>query len=70
MSLQIQVCKRAGEEVWLDLSQRSAQMEVLEALQDNGWIILRNAANLNSIEEARRNKVNYFLSNNIIPLLD
>jgi len=60
MSLNIQVHKSDGEKVWLDLSQRSAQMEVLMFLQNDGWVILKMAASIKSIEEARKNKVNSF----------
>lgn len=56
MSLLVEVIQKSGS-VLLDLSKPSAKTTVLVALQRDGWVILKAAANTESIEEARDNKV-------------
>ena len=56
MSLPVEVIRKSGK-VLLDLSEPAAKTAVLVALQHDGWVILKAAANTKSIEEARDNKV-------------
>lgn len=56
MSVFVDVIQKSGR-VLLDLSEPSAKTTVLVALQRDGWVILKAAANTESIEEARPNKV-------------
>ena len=55
-SLPIEVFKK-GSLVSLDLSQEDARRQVLQALENNGYVVLKRATTLDSSEQARRNKV-------------
>lgn len=45
--------------VSLDLSHEDARKELLDALKEGGYVVLKNATSLDSVEQARRNKVIY-----------
>ena len=46
-SLQIRVLKSSGATVLLDLFQKEAVQEVLDALSDGGYVVLKCATDLN-----------------------
>ncbi|QSS60435.1 hypothetical protein I7I51_05234 [Histoplasma capsulatum] len=56
MPLKISVHTKAGV-ILLDLSERSDQIRVLECLQRDGWVVLKNGASTESDEKALQNEV-------------
>ncbi|OJD15224.1 hypothetical protein ACJ73_08998 [Blastomyces percursus] len=55
MSLEVELYRHNGQ-VKVDLSKPSGKLEALRTIQDDGYIILRGAADTGSIEEAKDNK--------------
>ncbi len=58
-SVPIEVFKN-GELVSIDLSQEDGRKEILQALENDGYVVLKRATTLDSSEQARRNKVIFY----------
>ena len=56
MALCVEV-RRRNATVSLDLSQEGSHKQIIQALQEDGWVVLKKATDLNSTEEAKFNKV-------------
>lgn len=77
MSLKVQVLKNsklrevprgaayADALVTMDLSKEADRKDILEALETDGWVILKNVADISSIDAAQENKVDFFSRNSI-----